>query len=306
MKQFSVAVQGFFLFSIVAFLLIGLGQLFFPDFWITAFPALPFSDFSLRLLGLGNCLAAFGMVLVTLKPDRHAGVLLLTCLMLLGGSLLLLFHATAYSVANVVLCGLLFLWGIVLGAAMLKIKPNFSSSRMVAAGSQADATEPLAKTLSRFRTQRGNNLLKLSNEQSVLVLFLEEKAFAGTCVLSKMVTFAEKQLFSKIDRRAILTVFVHRYKEAAATEEFEKQGMADAQRISDPKGLVYTAFQVKARREPDSLRNRLSKIIPASSADTSNGLAAAFLISKGQILKNSQTADNEVILPPDKPRTQPA
>lgn len=305
MRQFSAVIQGFFLFSIVAFMLIGLGQLLFPGFWIASFPALPFSAFSLRLLGLGNCLAALGMLLVTLRPDRHAGVLLLTCLMLLGGSLLLLFHASAFSVANIVLCGLLFLWGIVLGAAMLKIKPSFSS-RVVAAGSQADAAEPLAKTLSRFRTQRGHNLLKLSNEQSVLVLFLEEKAFSGSCVLSKMVTYAEKQLFSKLDRRSIVTVFVHHYSEAVATAEFEKQGMADAQRISDPNGLVYAAFQVDARREPDSLRNRLSKIIPASSSETSNGLAAAFLINKGQLLKSSQQADNELLFPPDKSRRQPA
>ena len=99
-------------------------------------------------------------------------------------------------------------------------------------------SEPLSKTLSRFRTQKGKNLLQLSNEQPVLLIFLRH--FGCTFCREALADIKRKQ--ASIEEEGTRLVFVHLATDEQATAYFEKAGLSDEHRISDPNGIMYNAF----------------------------------------------------------------
>ena len=99
-------------------------------------------------------------------------------------------------------------------------------------------TEPLSKTLSRFRTQKGKSLLQLSNDQPILVIFLRH----FSCPFGREALADIKRQQESIEGEGTRLVFVHLENEEQAQKYFHKAKLEDEHRISDPKGIMYSAF----------------------------------------------------------------
>lgn len=157
-------------------------------------------------------------------------------------------------------------------------------------------TEPLSKTLSRFRTQKGKNLLQLSNKQPVLVIFLRH--FGCTFCREALADIKRKQ--DSIEGGGTRLVFVHLAMEEQAQAYFEKVGLEDEHRISDPNGIMYNAFgleraafvQVLGWR---SIKRRLQAILNGHGMGPLVGdgfrMPGIFLINRAEIIKSYRHED---------------
>lgn len=151
--------------------------------------------------------------------------------------------------------------------------------------------QPISKTLNRFRTQKGKSLLQLSNEKPVLVIFLRH--FGNAFSRKALADIKLKQ--ASIEGEGTSLVFVHLAKEEKARGFFQKAGLADEHRISDPNGIMYNAFGLeKASSAPlpewhswlIGIRAILSKYGIVSSPEDEFQLPGVFLINRGEIIKS--------------------
>lgn len=102
------------------------------------------------------------------------------------------------------------------------------------------APEEAEEMLEQAITQKGENLLAMSNEAPLLVVFLRH--FGCTFCREAIAELASKQ--AGIQATGSKIVFVHMSSEEEASEFFKDYGMDDVARVSDPSGGVYRTFNL--------------------------------------------------------------
>lgn len=154
------------------------------------------------------------------------------------------------------------------------------------------APEEAEAILQQAVTQDGDNLLDLSNEAPLLLVFLRH--FGCTFCREAIAELASKQ--AGIQATGSRVVFVHMSEEREAAEFFEEYGMGDVARVSDPSGDIYRAFnlhrgnwgqllgwQVLKRGVEAGLIKRHGVGLPAGDIRQMPGV---FLIYRGALLKS--------------------
>lgn len=102
------------------------------------------------------------------------------------------------------------------------------------------APEEAESMLEQATTQKGENLLAMSNEAPLLVVFLRH--FGCTFCREAISELASKQ--AGIQATGSKIVFVHMSDETEAAEFFKDYGMDDVARVSDPSGKIYRTFNL--------------------------------------------------------------
>ena len=220
---------------------LAVGLVFFSDSILAVIQngnnEVPGSVLWLQLAGTGFAILGFGYFVASFNALRNSVALLMGVMANLLGFIFLPAQFGLLSITNWLLAVAIFsmLGWVCLLLIMLYHISKAGQAPQVLAHSY---TEPLSKTLSRFRTQKGKNLLQLSNQQPVMVVFLRQ--FGCTFSREAMADIKRKQ--ASIEDAGTRLVFVHLATEEQAQEYFQKAGLEDEHRISDPNGIMYNAF----------------------------------------------------------------
>ena len=152
--------------------------------------------------------------------------------------------------------------------------------------------EPLAKTLTRFRTQRGKSLLQLSNERPTLVIFLRH--FGSTFCRETLHDLQQQR--KGIEGQGSQIVLVHLGEQAEAAAVLEKFKLDDLHHISDPNGIMYNAFGLKRAKFKQlfSWQTWIRRVVVGIWRRHGLGklqgdgfrMPGVFLISKGEIVRS--------------------
>ena len=105
----------------------------------------------------------------------------------------------------------------------------------------------VAETLGSIYTEAGSNLLSLSEESPVLLIFLRH--FGCSFCRKAISDIAELQ--AELETRRVRPVFVHLGTPERAKPFFDYYGIGDVERISDPEATIYQnpVFQL-SRKSP--------------------------------------------------------
>ena len=95
----------------------------------------------------------------------------------------------------------------------------------------------LVAVLSQTRTESGRTLLELLDEKPMLLVFLR---YFG-CPFCREALSDIAKVRPELDRRGVRPVFVHMAPPGHAQSFFERFGLADVERVSDPEKKLYTA-----------------------------------------------------------------
>ena len=95
----------------------------------------------------------------------------------------------------------------------------------------------LVELFGRTRTESGRTLLELADERPMLLLFLRH--FGDSFTRETLADVARAR--PELERRGVRTVFVHMAEPERAQRFFERYGLGDAERVSDPQAEIYRA-----------------------------------------------------------------
>lgn len=253
-------------------------------------PLIPQSDWWIEVSGLILLVVGTGYFISSFNPLRNSVSIVMGSLSHLSLAVFLLVQLGVASFFTVATAGsLLFMvaW-LVLGLWVLY---HISTTRQTAQTLSHSYSEPLAKTLSRFRTHRGKNLLQLSNRQPVLLIFLRQ--FGCPFCRQALADILRKK--GVIEEEGTRLVFVHLGEEEQAQGYFEKAGLKEEHRISDPNGIMYSAFGLDSTAYTQKagwrfLLQRFSSFLPLAGRGALLGggaqMPGIFLISQGEIVKS--------------------
>lgn len=197
---------------------------------------------ALQVWGILLASLGIGYGLVGLRPLNNTAVLLMGALANLLFALVIPAVADGlfWQYTSVVLWELVaLLWVGALGMVLSQVAKARKSPK--ARGKANTYQEPVSRTLSRFRTQRGKSLLQLSNEQPVLVIFLRPFSSASCRELLEDIRQQRQELESKGSQ--VVLVHVAEIEDASAV--LREWGLSGVHHISDPNGIVYKAFGLK-------------------------------------------------------------
>ena len=152
-------------------------------------------------------------------------------------------------------------------------------------------TTALAKTLEQATTHSGENLLSLSRERPLLMVFLRH---AG-CPFCRE-TLARLQADRKmIEQQGVRIVLVHMTTEEQAAALFAKYGLDDVPRVSDPERKLYESFELKRGKAHQVMGPRvwwkgfkttiLRGHLPGIPEGDVFQLPGAFLVAEGEIVQ---------------------
>lgn len=256
------------------------------------FSAVPYLALqTLQLYGVLLAGLGLGYLLASLNPQNHAAVLLMGLLAnLLFAAWLPTVAGQSFglSLAGPFWVALALGWCAVLTAVLYQMAKARQAPQTLAQTYQ----EPLSKTLNRFRTHKGKNLLQLSNEQPSLVVFLKQFNSA----LSQETLADIQQQRTAIENRGAQLVLVHLTEEEEAEAEVQRWGLADVHLISDPSGIMYNAFGLERENHKQfytwqqRLRELLAGLLDQNGQSALKGdvlkVPGVFLISKGEIVRS--------------------
>ena len=245
-------------------------------------PWLPLSSSGLLVFGAGYFIASY-------NPVRNSLALVMGLLATLLMGLFLLVYPQKAVETGILVATLssALAWAVVLLAMLFHISKAGQAPKALA----HSFSEPLSKTLSRFRTQRGKNLLQLSNRQPILLVFLRH--FGSPFCREALADIKKKQ--SSIEGEGARLVFVHLAEEEQAKKYFEKAGLQDEHRISDPNGIMYNAFSLERAEFGQVLGWRswfrgISTKLKGHGSGLVMGdgfrMPGVFLINEGEIIKS--------------------
>jgi len=92
--------------------------------------------------------------------------------------------------------------------------------------------------LSLLKTNEGNNILDLSSESPVLLVFLRHFG----CIFCKESLYDISKLQQNFSKKNIKIVFVHMSDYATAETYFEKYNLFDIEHVSDEECKIYATF----------------------------------------------------------------
>lgn len=98
--------------------------------------------------------------------------------------------------------------------------------------------------LDLFDTSTGENLLELTREQPVLLVFLRHFG----CVFCKDTLDHMANLHTEFERCGTRVVLVHMVSEDEAREHLDVFGLSDLTQISDPESMLYKRFRLRRGR----------------------------------------------------------
>lgn len=249
-----------------------------------AHPA-PGSGLWLQVAGIGLAVLGLGYLIASFNTLRNSVALFMGMAAYACGVVFLFIHFgwSAFT-DGLLLSSLVFMTG---GLALLTgMLYGISKARHLPPTLSHSYSEPLSRTLSRFRTQRGKSLLQLSNEQPILVIFLQR--FGYDFCYEMLEDIRKKQ--ESIENRGARLVFVHLAKEEKAAALFKKAGLQNEHRISDPNGIMYQAFELEKTvfdQTGDWRSLLLQRISLFGRAKVGvRNMPGAFLISRSKIVKS--------------------
>ena len=163
----------------------------------------------------------------------------------------------------------------------------------VAPGQSAELSESEAENiLETAVTQHGSNLLELSRQSPLLVVFLRH--FGCTFCREAIAELAAKQ--AGIQATGSRIVFVHMSGEEEARAFFDDYGMLETDRVSDPEGKIYRTFQLRRGGVRELAGWKVIKRGFDAAVVRGHGLGlpagdvrqmpGAFLIYRGEVLKS--------------------
>jgi hypothetical protein len=251
-------------------------------------PLIPPADWWIQLSGLVLLVAGAGSFIGSYNPSRNSASLFMGFMSHLLLIAFLLGQLGTSNFSSAPLGAGLFLmlaWMLLEGFILYQISRARQNSQTLT----HSYSEPLAKTLSRFRTHRGKNLLQLSNRQPVLLVFLRQLPFCQEALAD----IQRKK--AMIEGEGTRLVFVHLGEEAEAQDYFERAGLREEHRISDPNGIMYNAFGLeRASFNPETgwriWLQRIAAILPGRGTGVIIGsspkMPGVFLINQGEIVKS--------------------
>ncbi|MFT4692874.1 MAG: SelL-related redox protein [Verrucomicrobiia bacterium] len=128
------------------------------------------------------------------------------------------------------------IWWLPFGLILLHARRSFLQGSS-SVNRHPEAAEAM---LAEARTQNGQDLLSMSNEAPLLIVFLRH--FGCTFCREALSDLASKQV--GIQATGSKIVFVHMSQEAKAAEFFGEYGLSDVARVSDPTGKIYQTFDL--------------------------------------------------------------
>lgn len=245
----------------------------------------PGSTLWLQMAGIGLAIHGLGYLIASYNTSRNTVALFMGIAAMFAGLIFLPLHFGWSVFTNGLLAaGMVFLAG---WAGFLVWMLNYISKLKGSAATLSYSyNEPLSKTLSRFRTQKGKNLLQLSNQQPVLVIFLHQ--FRNVLSRELLADIRKKQ--ESIQERGTKLVFVHPESEKQAAAFFGKTKLEEENRISDPNGIMYQAFELEKAvfDQSGNWRSYLSQFLAGFRGGRSKGaiMPGAFLINRGKVMKS--------------------
>lgn len=177
--------------------------------------------------------------------------------------------------------------------ALVAILRQIAKARKAPRSMKQAYLEPISKTLSRFRTQRGKSLLQLSNERPTLVVFLR-KFSAASC---RETLHDIRQQRRGIEDKGTQIVLVHLAEVAEASLALQEYQLGDLHHISDPNGIMYKAFGLNkgAFNQLMDWRSWIKSLVaslrkeknaPPVQVSRSPSRPGVFLINKGEIIRS--------------------
>jgi peroxiredoxin len=103
------------------------------------------------------------------------------------------------------------------------------------------STPSLAEALAGAKTNRGHTLAELSEVQAVMVVLLRH---AG-CTFCREAAADIARQRAEIEAAGTKIVLVHLGDDAQAAAMFAQYGLGDVDRIADPGGMLYRAFELR-------------------------------------------------------------
>ena len=186
-------------------------------------------SFAIRLLGGVDAAVGFGYAVASMAPLRYWPMVLVG---LFENALTLIaaLVSGAWTVAGIS-AGWLIPLAIILGR----------TSRDFIDEVGAPAADPRERAMLRAQSQDGYSLFELSQLRPTLLVFLRH---AG-CTFCREAASDIARLRPEIERGGAGVVFVTMSPEPEAQSFFERYGLADVPRISDPECRLYRAFDLK-------------------------------------------------------------
>lgn len=145
--------------------------------------------------------------------------------------------------------------------------------------------------LENYKDQHGRTLLDLSNESPVFVLFLRH--FGCTFCMEAVADVARQRKEMEADGTRI--VFVHMSEEPKAQEFFNRYGVANCSRISDPEKVLYHQFGLERGNlmqlfGPQTMVRGIQAFLKGARIGRIQGdgfqMPGAFLIYRGEVVKS--------------------
>ncbi len=244
----------------------------------------------LQVAGIGFFVLGVGYFVTSYNTLRNSVALVMGLLANLLGLIFLPVHFGFFIFTSSILFGTMVAmagWVAVLVTMLYYISKAGQAPQSIA----YSYTEPLSKTLSRFRTQKGKSLLQLSNDQPILVIFLRHFG----CTFCREALADIKRQKASIEEEGARLVFVHLASEEQALVFFEKTKLDDEHRISDPNGIMYNAFGLDRASFTQVLGwqswvRRLPAIFRGHGIGPLMGdafrMPGVFLINRGEIIKS--------------------
>ncbi|MBI1354705.1 MAG: redoxin domain-containing protein [Acidobacteria bacterium] len=240
-----------------------------------------------RWIGLMMCAFGVGYAVAARGPLRHWPIVLVGLASKLCSPLIFL-QAAAEGSAPWTTGGLILLNDLVWWA------PFGLILRAAAADYAAEADEPEPpprdRAMLRFQSQHGYSLFELSQLSPTLVIFLRH---AG-CTFCREALQEVARLRPRIAAQGVEVAFVTMSEEPRAQDVFERYGLGDAPRFSDPHCELYRAFDLRrgswAQMLAPSvwLRGLHSGLVRRNGLGFSDGdafrLPGVFLIQDGRVL----------------------
>jgi peroxiredoxin len=109
--------------------------------------------------------------------------------------------------------------------------------RVFPVGSAARQDPELVELLATTKTESGRTLLSLLDEKPMLLVFLRH--FGSPTCRETMADVARAR--PSLDQRGVRPVFVHLGTPERARHFFERRGLGDVERVSDPAAQIYQA-----------------------------------------------------------------
>ncbi|HEU4952416.1 MAG TPA: SelL-related redox protein [Holophagaceae bacterium] len=173
--------------------------------------------------GFGGLALGAGLLAASARPLEQWAVLLAGLVLALGTALHPAFPPPAWG-ARIWGLG----WGALFAVILARVYREALSSR--------DAERrPLQELLAEYRTQKGASLLERSRQQPVLLVFLRH--FGCTFCREALAQLAKDR--KGIEATGTAIALVHMSPDAEAEAFFATYGLADVDRVSDPRRWLY-------------------------------------------------------------------